>query len=361
MFFEAAVLAMVFSFQEAASEMVWTDGHQLQVEGQAWSETASPWDRLPSRSEGVVRDRVWNLSRQSAGIVLRFRSNAPELHARWSLTSDQLELVHMPATGVSGLDLYLLDGDRWTWAHTPRPTGVDNKARLVTGLDTSMRDWMLYLPLYNGVKSIEVGIPEGSVIEPMPTRPETVRPIVFYGTSITHGACASRPGMCHVAILGRDLDREVINLGFSGNGTMDLEIADLMAEIDAAVYVVDCLPNLTGESTAARAVPFVKRLRSLRPETPILLVEDRTYPDWRVNDGRRKRNAGNRAALRAAWKTLQDDDVPHLHYLEGDRLLDPDGDSTVDGSHPTDLGFRQQADAFIEVLEPILEQPVNQP
>ena len=87
---------------------------------------------------------------------------------------------------------------------------------------------------------------------------------------------------------------------------------------------------------------------------PILLVEDRTYPDGHVNSGRKQRNAGNRKALRAAWKTLQAEGVTNIHYLEGDKLLDPDGDSTVDGSHPTDLGFRQQADAFIEVLQPIL-------
>ena len=356
MLIEAALMTLVLAIQDAKPEMVWTDGHQLKVEGQAWSDTKDPWDRLPARSEGLVRDKVWNLSRQSAGIILRFRTDAPELHAKWSLTSDRLEMFHMPATGVSGLDLYVHDGNQWRWANTPRVAGVENQARLVSGLDPVMRDWMIYLPLYNGVKSVEVGIPEGHAIEPMDGRPEGERPILFYGTSITHGACASRPGMTHVAIIGRDLNREVINLGFSGNGTMDLEIADLMAEIDAAIYVVDCLPNLTGESTAARAVPFVKRLRSLRPETPILLVEDRTYADVHVNSGRRTRNEENRKALQEAMIQLKSDGITQLYYLEGDKLLDPSGDATVDGSHPTDLGFRQQADAFIEVLKPVLEQ-----
>ena len=160
--------------------------------------------------------------------------------------------------------------------------------------------------------------------------------------------------MCHVAILGRELDMEVVNLGFSGSGTMDPEMADLMGELDASMYVVDCLPNLDGQAVSERAVPFVKRLRALRPETPILLVEDRTYADSHVDRGRDQNNIGNRAALRKAWDQLKADKVEGIHYLEGDRLLSSDGDGTVDGSHPTDLGFRQQADAFKEVIIPVL-------
>ena len=359
MILQALLLLFLLGMQGQEHEIEWTDGHDVLVEGQAWTDTASPWDRLPSQAEGVVREHVWNLSRQSAGIVLRFRTNATELHAKWILTSDRLALPHMASTGASGLDLYVHDGTRWRWAHTPRPSSRDNQARLVSGLEPHMRDWMLYLPLYNGVESIEIGVPKGSVIEPLPNRSSDQLPIVFYGTSITHGACASRPGMCHVAIVGRDLDREVINLGFSGNGTMDIEIADLLAEIDASVYVIDCLPNLKAKPIHERAVPFVKRLRSLRPETPIILVEDRTYADAYLKASRHERNTKSRAALQKAWKTLQADGITNLYYLEGDQLLDPDGESTVDGSHPTDLGFRQQADAFIVVLEPILEKTEN--
>ena len=102
------------------------------------------------------------------------------------------------------------------------------------------------------------------------------KPLVFYGTSITQGGCASRPGMVHTAILGRWLDRPVINLGFSGNGTMDPEMADLMAELDPALYILDCLPNINAAQVAKRVVPFVRTLRKARPETPILLVEDLT-------------------------------------------------------------------------------------
>ncbi|MFB0986296.1 MAG: SGNH/GDSL hydrolase family protein, partial [Phycisphaerales bacterium] len=205
-------------------------------------------------------------------------------------------------------------------------------------------------------ESIEIGTAEGASIEPAKPRDQ---PIVFYGTSITHGACASRPGMAHVAILGRRLDVPVVNLGFSGSGTFDIEIADLMSEIDAAVYVLDCLPNLRGEQVAARAAPFVRRLRSLRPDVPIVLVEDRTYADAMFNAGKAARNHENRAALKAARDELTAEGIDRLFYIEGDRLLGDDGDATVDSSHPTDLGFMRHADVFEPVLRSALSGGVS--
>ena len=260
-------------------------------------------------------------------------------------------MPHMPATGVSGVDLYVrIDGPvgpTWRWVANGRPTAIENERTLMSGLPVAGREWLLYLPLYNGVESIEIGVAADASIEPAADRD---RPIVFYGTSITHGACASRPGMAHVAILGRRLDVPVVNLGFSGSGTLDPEMADLMAEIDASVYVLDCLPNLDGKKVSARAVPFVRRLRALRPGVPIVLVEDRTYADAIFNPSKERRNRENRAALRTAHAALVAEGVERLFYLEGDELLGSDGEGTVDSSHPNDLGFVRQADAFEPVL-----------
>jgi hypothetical protein len=160
--------------------------------------------------------------------------------------------------------------------------------------------------------------------------------------------------MVHTAILGRRFDRPVINLGFSGNGTLDLELADLLGELEAAVYILDCLPNLKADKVADRAGPFVRRLRALRPATPILLVEDRSYGNdvWRPSA--RLRNETSRAALRAAYDELVAEGIPGLAYLEGGSLLGDDGEATVDSSHPTDLGFVRQADAFEPAIAALL-------
>jgi hypothetical protein len=223
-------------------------------------------------------------------------------------------------------------------------------------LPKAKREYLLYLPLYNGVSSVEIGLAKDATLwKPDPRPADHQKPILFYGTSITHGACASRPGMCHPAILGRRFDRPIINLGFSGNGTMDAEIGALLAELDVAAYVIDCLPNMDAKAVAAKAEPFVRALRKAKPETPILLVEDRYYADGFLLESKRKRNEESHAALKATFDKLTGEGMKGLYYLEGAKLLGDDGDDTVDSSHPSDLGFARHADAFEAVLKPILK------
>jgi len=265
-------------------------------------------------------------------------------------------MPHMPATGVSGVDLYLRQADgSWRWAANGRPTGKTNTVTLVEGISSEPREFCLYLPLYNGVERVEIGVTPQAFLAPAPERRSGHRqPIVFYGTSITQGGCASRPGMVHTAIVGRELDTPVINLGFSGNGKMEPEMAGFLAELHASVFVLDCLPNMDGAMVSERVAPFVRRLRRSHPDTPILLVEDRTYADAVLRPARAARNRENRMALNRAFGELHAAGVKHLFYLPGELLLGRDGEDTVDGSHPTDLGFARQAKAFLQVLEPIL-------
>ncbi|HVC98583.1 MAG TPA: SGNH/GDSL hydrolase family protein [Pirellulales bacterium] len=335
--------------------LLWYDLKLLDLEGKGWSETKAIYDRLPARAEGVVRDPVWGLSRHSAGLCARFVTDAASIKARWTLISENLAMPHMPATGVSGLDLYAKDGQgRWRWLANGRPTAATNSLELAAGLPSGEREYLLYLPLYNGVSNVELGIPKESKLAKAAAYPaERAKPIVFYGTSITQGGCASRPGMVHTAIVGRRLARPVINLGFSGNGRMEPEMAALMAELDPAVYVLDCLPNMNAAEVAERVEPFVRTLREAHPETPIVLVEDRNYTDGFLVPSKRERNESSHAALRAAHERLLVAGVEDLHYLPGEFLLGDDGEGTVDSSHPTDLGFMRQAAAFEDVLGPL--------
>lgn len=335
---------------------LWYDARELAVEGQGWSDTLAAYDRLPARAEDQVRSAVWNLSRHSSGIAIRFMTDASQISAQWSLTSSRLAMPHMPATGASGVDLYVRDEQgTWRWLACGQPKSETNSVVLVRGIPRGMREYLMYLPRYNGVTSVEVGVTESDVIALPPPRLEGKRkPIVFYGTSITHGASASRPGMVHPAILGRRFDRPVINLGFSGNGRMETEVVELIAELDAAVFVIDCLPNIGAKEVLARTKPCVAILRRAHPQTPIVLVEDRSYGDAFLVTSKRERNRTSREALRKMYEELKAAGDEQLFYLTGDQLLGDDNEGTVDSSHPTDLGFMRQADAFAEVLEPLL-------
>lgn len=343
--------------QVDVTEPTWRTIEDATIEGRAWSDLDAPYDRLPARAKGVVREPVWQLQRDSAGLCARFVTDAKEIRARWTLTSAELAMGHMPATGVSGLDLYGRDAEgEWRWVGVGVPSGIESTATLATDLDGVEREYLLYFPLYNGVAKVELGLPAEASFAPGAERAAgSQKPIVFYGTSITQGGCASRPGMVHTALLGRWLGRPVVNLGFSGNGKMDLELAPMLGELDAALFVIDCLPNMNGKLVAERAAPFVRALREARPGVPILLVEDRTFTNAPFRAGRRAHHAASRAALRAAYDELSAEGVQGLQYLTGAELLGDDGEGTVDSSHPTDLGFDRQARCFEPVLRAMLK------
>jgi lysophospholipase L1-like esterase len=338
--------------------LVWRDVSDWGIEGRGWParDTVRFYDRLPAKAEHVVRPPVWSLSHQSAGMMTRFDTDATDIHVRYKLTSANLAMAHMPATGVSGIDLYAHDENgKPRWVAVNRPSGgPDIKSALATGIDPGLRRFSAYLPLYNGVDKLEIGVPAAAEFTGVTPRIE--KPLVFWGTSITHGACASRPGMPHPAILGRRLNMPVINLGFSGNGRMEIEVAALISEIDAAAFVVDCLPNTTAPDVAERTEPLVQKLRDVRPDTPIVLVEDRTYGNAWIRKSSRERHRDSRAALLRAYDNLIESGVRNLHYLRGAELLGDDDEATTDGSHPNDLGFMRQADAF----EPLLRKALGE-
>lgn len=341
--------------QPLAPAVTWHDlGEFAPVEGRAWTDTKAKFHRLPAHAEGKVRDNVWRLSQDSAGLRLRFVTDAEAIHVRWKvLRPDQKAMTHMPATGVSGLDLYVRDAGNWRWLAVGRPAEKgDDERVLVQGLNKESREYLLYLPLYNGLESVHIGLPAGAKLERAPDRYQSRRPIVFYGTSIVQGGCAARPGMAYPAILDRSLDWPTVNLGFSGNGRMEPEMAELLAELDPSVYVLDCLPNLDVEPAKERVEPFIRRLRQARPNTPIVLVENVHYPDAILNEARRLRTVGVNRHLREVIDRLRKAGDKNLHYVTSALLLGGDGEDTVDGSHPTDLGFVRMAAG----MEPVLRE-----
>ncbi len=335
----------------------WYDATQWPVENKRFDDVDRYFARFPARAKGVVTDAVWGLSQHSAGEIVRFRTNADTIKIRYNLYSGSVAMPHMPATGVSGFDLYAFDDatNRWLWVACTQATKKEDEKTWVSGMERKTRDFIVYLPLYNGVDAMSIGVPEGCEFSAM--SPRSDKPIVYYGTSIAHGGCASRPGNAYTAMLDRRLNIPVVNLGFSGSARMEPAIADLMAEIDAEIYVIDALPNMNPQLVAERAVPFIKRLREKRPNVPILLVEDRCMSNTWILPGQQAFHKNNQAELKKAYEELKKDDA-NLYYLGTENLLgeELDYDGTVDGSHPNDLGMWRQTNALEGVLRPILEK-----
>lgn len=321
------------------------------VNGQGWyEELAGSYNRLPDRIREKIRPSLWNLSTHSAGLSLVFRTNAPELTVRYGISGAE-DMSHMPATGVSGVDLYVKNEDDGQWHYIAKNINwsFGDTVRYtfhMTGGEN--REYRLYLPLYNHVEWMEVGADSASRFEWIPC--DETCPIVAYGTSILQGGCASRPGMAWTNILSRRLQYPLLNLGFSGNGQMDPEVIDLIAEVPARLYIIDCIPNvpyMEDELFISRYRYAVSRLREVS-DAPILLVEHEGGMSQSGDPGVLHKNE----LLRKCYEDMCREGVKELYLFKCEEMDFPE-DGTVDGVHPNDLGMEATAAGYEKKIREI--------
>lgn len=342
-----------------------TPFHVIQNQPQPDEERINFYHRLPAAQKEKVRRSVWSNSRYAAGECIRFSSNTSNITVRYKV-KDRQAMPHMPATGVSGVDLYTSDKhgnevwlagnyyfkDTITYAFTGIEYEGDKREHLYT----------LFLPLYNEVEWLTIGTDEKASFRFEPLNAE--RPIVAYGTSICHGACASRPGMAWPSILQRRLGRNVINMGFSGSAMLESEVIDILAEIDAKAYIIDAMPNafsMPAEILPDTIVKAVQRLRAARPNTPIILADHLGYPNSKAIKRSRDKERHAHKMLAQAFERLQNDGMENIHYITYDDLAMPQ-DGTVEAVHASDYGMVVYADAYEKVLREILnEEKGNHP
>lgn len=339
----------------AGAQIVYHDASAFPLLGKATEATATRYERLPDSLQHISRKPLWDLGRHSAGLAVRFRSNSTCIAARWEVR-DNRSMNHMTPTGIKGLDLYCLQDGEWIFAGSGRPQGKVNKATIVKNMLPQEREYLLYLSLYDGVTSLAIGVDSLSeILQPAVDLPRREKPIVFYGTSILQGGCASRPGMAHTNILERRLNRECINLGFSGNALLDLEIAHLMASVDASMFVLDFVPNATVEQMRERADEFYSIIRRKHPHTPILFIEDPIFTHSPFDTRIAKEVKDKNETLNAIFQSLKQRGEKNIYFLSSRDIIGHDGEATVDGIHFTDLGFMRYA----EVLYPILKKHIK--
>lgn len=351
----ASVLNAQYKWEDPANQNI------AVVRGQAFqNEQKGTYARLPDRSQQKVRNDVWGLSRNSAGLSIAFRSNAPEIKVRYVVTGG-LSMPHMPSTGVSGIDMYATDANgqqRWCRGNYSFGDTINFTFKGLTYETDPQRgyEYQLYLPLYNTVKWMNIGVPAENSFRFLPVSQE--QPIVIYGTSIAQGACASRSGMAWANIVNRTLEHPVINLGFSGNGKLEPELFDLLAEIDAKLYIIDCMPNLPGhpdcEVIYDRTLAGVKKLRE-KSQAPILLVEHSGYTNEFTSQSAKESYQVANVELRKAYDALIKEGVKGIYYLTKEEI-GLSMDSMVEGVHPSDLGMQQYADSYIKKIREILHE-----
>lgn len=354
-----------------ADTLRYVDATRFPISGKVYKDSLPHYSRIPKSLKPTTRKAVWNLGQNSAGIAVRFRSNSPIIAVRWQNTFNN-SMMHMAPVGVKGLDLYCYTDGKWRFVNSAQPlqkiinsqkmdeqiknSQKMNTWKIISDMPPIEREYMLYLPLYDGVTSLQIGIDSLSYIEsPLLPYPATRHPVVFYGSSITQGACASRPGMAATNIIGRMLNMETINLGFSGNAFIDYEVAEMMAEVDASAYVLDYVPNASPEQIVEKTEKFVRILREKRPDVPLVFVEDPIFTHSLFDRRMAKEIQDKNEAMNRAFSSLKKQGYEKIYLVKGESMLPANGESTVDGIHFTDCGFEQYA----KVLYPLLKKVIS--
>lgn len=320
----------------------------------------TPYERLPKVLKDSTVADLWHRSTNSSGMAVRFATDSKVLGVRYRLTNN-FHMNHMADSGTKGVDLYRMsDKGKWLYVNTLRPKNDSIQSGvLVKNMDGGMHEYMIYLPLYDGIRWMEIAVEQGASIG----APEVDSPrksagkVVFYGTSILQGGCASRTGMSPTAMIQRDLNIECVNIGISGQGKMYFPMAHAMASIeDAAAYVIDPVPNCTLGQCDTLTYDFVNILRKAHPDTPIIMVEGPMYPYWKFDSYFKKYLPQKNEAFHKNYLRLRKESPRNLYYVDCEGLTGPDEEGTVDGVHLTDYGFRAYADKIGKVLKKVLKK-----
>ena len=347
------LLAIAGIVSSTAQQLI--DARTLRIINRGWDDCHLAFSRLPSSFQSSFNSSAWSCSMHSAGVAVRFATNSRTIGVKYTLWANA-HMNHQAPTGTKGMDLYILnDGKEWRHVNTIRPEDRKNQeGDFNVNLDGSMHEFMIYLPLYDGVTEMFVKIDEGATITK--GNYDAIDPnkrVVMYGTSILQGGCASRTGMSPTAILSRMLNAEVINLAFSGGGKMELTAAQKIATIpNVSAFVVDPVPNCDDIMCRDLTYNFVKTLRDAHPGVPVIMVEGPMYPYAWHNSYFKSYLPLKNKYFHDNYLKLLEDDPSNLYYVTCENLDGIEDDGTVDGIHLTDLGFKYYADKLYPELKP---------
>ena len=322
-------------------------------EGLGWKNY--PYYRIPCNfTDKDVNNGVLELSHQTAGCCVRFRSNSKyiALKAQLEYSSD---MNHMPRCGSSGFDLYIKNRyGQFVFIRAVQPNykEIDLERIVYSDAPAKMNEYLLNFPLYGGAKEVQIGLDPDSLIEEA-TPHKIAKPILFYGSSITQGGCASRPGNVYTSILCRKLDAPQINLGFSGSAKGETAMAEAIASLDLSCFVMDYDHNAPDpEHLAATHEKFFKIIRKKNPKLPILIISKCDFHKGEFF------NEERREIVRKTYENAVASGDKYTAFIDGETLwgkVNRDACS-VDGCHPNDFGFYRMADKIYPVLKTLINK-----
>lgn len=336
-------------------KFIYTPATHLTLVGKAADEGAH-FHRVDTAKYNTMPAEVKKLFTNSSGLAISFVTNSTVIKARWTVPNRR-QGGNMTPIMQKGLDLYIKRDGQWVYAGVGSPNGVTSNRTLVENMDSEEKECLLYLPLYDEITDLEIGVDRNAYLR------KGVNPFkgkyVVYGSSITQGASASRPGLAYPAQLSRSTGLNFINMGLSGNGKMEPEVGRMLVSIkNVDAFILDCVPNPSPDEIRERTVPFVKQLRKSHPKVPIIIIQSVVREKGNFNLKVRERVHQQNIAIAEQVKILQNMGIKNLHFIKEDSFLGTDHEGSIDGDHPTDVGFERLLQklkpALMEILGPHL-------
>ncbi len=334
------------------TKTVFHDASKFYLYGKAIN-TTTRYHRIDTATYSDLPATIKKLLTHSAGLAVVFKTNSQTISAKWCVTEAKAS-NNLTPIAQKGLDLYIKKDGKWQFAGVGRPTNTCSEFTIVKSMDGTEKECMLFLPLYDELKSLEIGVDEGSNVVSL-ENPFRKR-ILIYGSSIVHGASAGRPGMAYPAILSRNTGLYFMNLGISGNAKMEKSAARMVSDIQADAFVLDCVPNPSPQQIKERAEDFVKTVRAKHEKAPIILVQSIIREQGNFDLDVKQRVKQQNEEITAAFDRLKMSGIKDIYLITADKLLGDDHDATTDGTHPNDLGFYRMAEQLGPQITKILNQ-----
>ena len=304
--------------------------------------------RMPREIADNTSHGVSVLNYHTAGGRVRFRTNSKRIAVFASLYR-VMKMSHFAFSGTVGMDVYV--NGKFSRTFIPPLDVEDNFAMVKSFSDSEMKEIQLNLPLYSGISELHIGLDEGAIVEEGRGYDYDL-PIVYYGSSITQGACASRPGNSYEAIIERETNCDYVNLGFSGSAKGEKIVAEHIASLDMKIFVLDYDHNAPSVKELNEThEPFYKTIREKHPELPIIMA---TRPDCSmisIEEARKRKRIVRRTYLNAKKRG------ENVYFIDGEKMMRKyaGADGTVEGIHPNDFGFRAIAKGIGDIIKKILK------
>lgn len=334
------------------TNIVYTDAKELTLIGQPFPVNPNYYHRVDTLKYNSMPKPVKNLFTNAAGLAVVFKTNSDVIHAKWT-TSNSKPANNQTPIANKGLDLYIKKDGKWQFAGVGRPTHNQNTHhyKIVENMEEGEKECLLYLPIYDEIFELSIGVNQTSYLKTAPN-PFQKR-IVIYGSSILQGASASRSGMTYPARMSRSNGLEFFNLGLSGNGKMEKEVADMLADIQCVdAFILDCIPNSVASVVHERMNYLVHTIRKAHPNTPIIVIQSVVREAGYFNQVIGERVKNQNIAAKEEFDRLIQEDVRDLYFIVEDNFLGDDHEGTTDGVHPNDLGF----DRMLQKIQPQIEK-----